>query len=176
MRDPRVDLVFSHNLARYVATGVDPNDAQRLIARIERWEDWCRVWSEEAARHEALAKEATDKGRAVTAAEAYVRAAIYYHCGKHLFSGHADDWRAAQESMVRCLCRGCAVPRSAAAAADVPLPRRRYTRMAAQAAGQRASAGRGPGAGARRLQGGAAPLGCAFIARGMAALTIDGPG
>ena len=76
---------FPHNLARYVATGVDPNDAQRLIARIERWEDWCRLWSEEAARHEALAKEAADKGRAVTAAEAYVRAAIYYHYGKHLF-------------------------------------------------------------------------------------------
>ena len=69
-RDPRVDLVFSHNLARYVATGVDPNDAQRLVARIERWEDWCRPWSEEAARHEALAEEAADKGRALTAAEA----------------------------------------------------------------------------------------------------------
>ena len=34
--DPQVDLVFLHNLARYVAIGVDPNDAQRLIARIER--------------------------------------------------------------------------------------------------------------------------------------------
>jgi hypothetical protein len=105
-RDPQVDLVVSHNLARYVATGVDPNDAQRLIARIERWEDWCRLWSEEAACHEALAKEAADKGRAVTAAEAYVRAAVYYHCGKHLFSGHADEWRAAHESVVRCYALG----------------------------------------------------------------------
>ena len=42
-RDPRVDLVFEHNLARYVATGIDPNDAQHLIGRIERWEDWCRL-------------------------------------------------------------------------------------------------------------------------------------
>ena len=24
--DPRVDLVFSHNMPRYEATGVDPND------------------------------------------------------------------------------------------------------------------------------------------------------
>ena len=64
------------------------------------------MWSEEAARHEALAKEATDKGRAVTAAEAYVRAAIYYHYGKHLFSGHADEWRAAHESVVRCYAAG----------------------------------------------------------------------
>src|ERR1700739_4541802 len=69
--DPQVALIFSHNLPRYIALGVDPNDGQRLIARIERWEDWCKLWSEEAARHEALAKEATEKGRAVTAAEAY---------------------------------------------------------------------------------------------------------
>ena len=31
-REPQIDLVFAHNLARYVAIGVDPNDAQRLIA------------------------------------------------------------------------------------------------------------------------------------------------
>src|ERR1700745_2126681 len=101
-RDPGVDLVFAHNLARYVATGVDPNDAQRLVARIERWEDWCRLWSEEAARHEALAKEPPARSRPRTAAEAYVRAAIYYHYGKHLFAGHADEWRAAHDRVVRC--------------------------------------------------------------------------
>jgi RND family efflux transporter MFP subunit len=71
-RDLQVDLVFSHNLARYVATGVDPKGAQRLIACIERWEDCCGRWSEEATRHEALAKEAADKGRTVSAAEAAV--------------------------------------------------------------------------------------------------------
>lgn len=57
-RDSQVDLIFSHNLPRYIAIGVDPNDAQRLKGRIERWEDWCRLWSEEAARHVALAQEA----------------------------------------------------------------------------------------------------------------------
>jgi hypothetical protein len=62
MRDPRVDLISLHNLPRYIAIGVDPNDAQRPLPRIERWEDWCRLWSEEAARHEALAKEAAYKG------------------------------------------------------------------------------------------------------------------
>jgi hypothetical protein len=35
----------------------------------------------------------------VTAAEAYVRAAIYYHYGKHLFSGRADEWRAARPAV-----------------------------------------------------------------------------
>jgi hypothetical protein len=68
-RDPRVDPA-AHNLARQVTTGIDPKDAQRLIDRVERWgwEDWCRFWSEESARHQKLAKEAADKGRAVSAA------------------------------------------------------------------------------------------------------------
>ena len=69
-RDPRGDLA-AHNLARQVATGIDPKDAQRLIDHVERWgwEDWCRFWSEDAARHQNLAKEAADKGRTVSAAE-----------------------------------------------------------------------------------------------------------
>jgi len=104
-RDPRVDLVFSHNLARYVATGVDPNDAQRLIVLIERWEDWCRLWSEEAARHEALAEEAADKGRALTAAEAYVRAAIYYHYGKQTCSSFMPASSASSWSVLSFSCR-----------------------------------------------------------------------
>ena len=175
-RDPQVDLVFSHNLARYVATGVDPNDAQRLIARIERWEDWCRLWSEEAARHEALAKEAMDKGRAVTAAEAYVRAAIYYHYGKHLFAGHADEWRAAHDSVVRCYAAG-------APGLDPPLQRLTFPYQGVQIPGWLCKPRKSarppvaillPGLDAckEELHAWAA----AFVARGVAALTVDGPG
>jgi len=57
-RDSQVALVLSHMTPRYLATGVDPNDLQRLVARIERWDDWCRIWCAEAARHENLAQEA----------------------------------------------------------------------------------------------------------------------
>lgn len=34
--DPQVNLIFSHFTPRYIATGVDPNDLNRLIARIDR--------------------------------------------------------------------------------------------------------------------------------------------
>jgi hypothetical protein len=34
-QDSTVALVFAHNTPRYLATGVDPNDLQRLMARIE---------------------------------------------------------------------------------------------------------------------------------------------
>ena len=68
-RDPRVDLA-SHNLTHQVATGIDPKNTQRPRAERWGWEDWCRFWSEEAARHPKLAKEAADNGRTVSAAEA----------------------------------------------------------------------------------------------------------
>ena len=176
MRDPQVDLVFSHNLPRYLAIGVDPNDAQRLIARIERWEDWCRLWSEEAARHEALAKQATDKGRTVTAAEAYVRAAIYYHCGKHLFAGHADEWQAAHDSVVRCYA-------AAAPTLDPPHERLTFPYQGVEIPGWlRKPRGRKCPSIAILLPGLDAckeelhPWAAAFVARGVATLTIDGPG
>jgi alpha-beta hydrolase superfamily lysophospholipase len=174
--DPQVALIFSHNLPRYVALGVDPNDGQRLIARIERWEDWCKLWSEEAARHEALAKEAAEKGRAVTAAEAYVRAAIYYHCSKHLFAGHADEWRAAHDSVVRCYAAG-------APGLDPPLQQLTFSYQGVEMPGWLRipqEAGRPPVAillpGLDACKEELHVWGAAFVARGIAALTIDGPG
>ncbi len=77
--DPQVDLIFSHFRPRYIATGVDPNDHDRLVARIDRWSDWCRIWCEEASRHEDRGKEAMAHQRLVTAGESFLRAAIYYH-------------------------------------------------------------------------------------------------
>src|SRR4051794_17465610 len=61
-RDPQVDLIFSHFIPRYEATGVDPNDLRALMPRITRWDDWCRLWCEEGARHETLGHEAAAKG------------------------------------------------------------------------------------------------------------------
>ena len=81
--DPQVDLIFSHFIPRYVATGVDPNDIQRLVARIDRWADWCRIWSEEAHRHELLGDEASAQGRSATAGEVRKLAAL----GSHLSRG-----------------------------------------------------------------------------------------
>jgi 2,6-dihydroxypseudooxynicotine hydrolase len=101
-REILVDLVLSHNTPRYLATGVDPNDFQRIVARVERWDDWCRVWSEEGARHERQGDEARERGRSVTATESYLRASIYFHYGKHLFAHDPDQYLGAHTRMLRC--------------------------------------------------------------------------
>jgi alpha-beta hydrolase superfamily lysophospholipase len=175
-RDPQVDLIFSHFLPRYEATGVDPNDLRKLMRSIDQWSDWCRGWSAEAARHEQLADEALAQGRTLTAAQAYVRAAIYYHYGKHLFADYPDEFREAHDAMLRCYTAG--VTRLPCPAEHVAFP---Y--QGSHLAGW-----------LRKPQGIARPPvavilpgldACkeelhvwaeAFIERGMAALTLDGPG
>lgn len=101
-RDAQVDLILAHFTPRYVATGVDPNDLNQIARRITRWDDWCRIWSDEAERHAQLAKEAAEENRKVTAAQANLRAAIYFHYGKHLFADHAEEYMKAHERMLAC--------------------------------------------------------------------------
>src|SRR5439155_771860 len=65
-------------------------------------------WSTEAARHEQLAAEARARGRQVTATEASLRAAIYYHYAKHLFADRPDEYRQAHERMLACYAAAAA--------------------------------------------------------------------
>jgi 2,6-dihydroxypseudooxynicotine hydrolase len=176
MRDPQVDLIFSHFIPRYEATGVDPNDLRALMPRIERWADWCRMWSEEGARHEALANEALAKELRLTAAEAFVRAAIYYHYGKHLFADRADEFRQAHDAMLRCYSKGAPM-------LEPPIERVEFAFDGVAMAGwlrKPCGVSRPPVAiilpGLDACKEELHAWAVAFVDRGMAALTLDGPG
>jgi 2,6-dihydroxypseudooxynicotine hydrolase len=100
--DPRVDLTFSLFKPRYIQTGVDPFDLERMVERIDRWEDWCAIWSDEANKHELQAGEARARGLQVTEAECSLRAAIYYHYAKHYFLVDQEQYARAHNNMLRC--------------------------------------------------------------------------
>jgi dienelactone hydrolase len=175
-RDPQVDLIFSHFIPRYEATGVDPNDLRALMLRIAQWSDWCALWSAEAARHETLADEALAAGFRLTAAEAYVRAAIYYHYGKHLFADRPDEFRRAHDAMLRCYS-------AAAPMFDPPIERVEFPYQGTFMAGwlrKPRGATRPPVAivlpGLDACKEELHAWAEAFVARGLAALTLDGPG
>jgi 2,6-dihydroxypseudooxynicotine hydrolase len=104
--DKRVAAATAHWAARFVANGTSYPDFQATMARITRWDDWCREWGGTARHYEELAEGAEAAGRTVTAGEAWRRAALCWHWGKFVFTDHPEEQRAAHERTVACFRRG----------------------------------------------------------------------
>jgi 2,6-dihydroxypseudooxynicotine hydrolase len=101
-KDPRVEAAIAHWAPRFVANGVPLADFQEVTAACERWEDWCRLWSERAAIHEALGAAALAEDHRLSAAGHYTRAAICYHFGKFLFVIDPEQMKRAHMKAVEC--------------------------------------------------------------------------
>jgi pimeloyl-ACP methyl ester carboxylesterase len=176
MPDARVQAAIDHWAPRFIAMGVDYNDFVRTTGRIERWEDWLAGWSEMAGEHLELARQAESSGRSRSAGEAYLHAALCLHFGKFVWVLDADLHREATERAIAAMAR-------AHAHLD-PTAERVETRLdgALMAANLRWPAGGAP-----------APLVLlipgldstkeeffhwenVFLTRGMATLSMDGPG
>jgi 2,6-dihydroxypseudooxynicotine hydrolase len=106
--DKQVQEAFYHWMPRFIANNVDYSDLQRIKARLESWDDWRRVWSEAGAEHEALAEAAVEAGHPITGAEAYKRAAIYYHFANAIFYRDKAQKQAAHRQKLACFAK--AVP------------------------------------------------------------------
>jgi 2,6-dihydroxypseudooxynicotine hydrolase len=118
--DARVAAAAAHWASRFAANGTDYGDIQATLARITRWEDWCREWGRTAARYEELARGAEASGNRQTAAGAWRRAALAWHWGKFAFTDHPGEQRAAHERAVACYRR--AAPSLAPPAELVAIP------------------------------------------------------
>lgn len=85
MPDPRVESAIAHWAPRMTTQGIDLNDFTRTTARIETWDDWLGEWVRTGELHLELAREAEAEGRARTAGEAFVRAALCFHFAKYVW-------------------------------------------------------------------------------------------
>jgi len=81
----RVQLAAHHWRPRFVANGIDVNDFDETVARTTEWKDWAPNWRTVGRMHEALGDDAGRLGRPLSAAQAYQRAAWCYHLGKFLW-------------------------------------------------------------------------------------------
>lgn len=75
-------------LPRMLGSGVDYNDAIKVISDMKDVSDWLRGWEAAGARHEARGDTALVAGNKVTAGEAFFRAAISFHTGQ---AGNVED-------------------------------------------------------------------------------------
>ena len=101
--DARVQAAIDHWAPRFVQAGVDVNEFQTTTAGIERWEDWLDAWCEVADAHAERAREAESAARRITAGDAWLRAAVAYHFAKFVWVLDAGRSRAAAERAVEAL-------------------------------------------------------------------------
>ncbi len=81
----RVQLAAHHWQPRFVANGIDVNDFESVLSRTIEWADWGPNWRAMGGVHETLGDEAASKGHTISATAAYQRAAWCYHLGKFLW-------------------------------------------------------------------------------------------
>ncbi len=177
MADERVQAAIRNWAGRFIANGIDYNDFARTTAAVERWDQWLPRWTETAEVHVALAERAAAAGHERSAGEAYAQAAITYHFSKFVWVLDPERNRRNTEAAVRCLY-----------AAHERLDPTAERVEAAMDGGTVA-------ANLRRPRGAQAPVPLVilipgldstkeeffiwesvFLARGMATLSLDGPG
>jgi 2,6-dihydroxypseudooxynicotine hydrolase len=103
--DPRVQAAIDHWAPRIITAGVDYNDFVRTTSRIERWEDWLDAWTAIAEEHLELAEDAESAGRSRSAGEAYLHAAICLHFAKFVWVLDANAHRTATERAVAAMAK-----------------------------------------------------------------------
>ncbi|MGZ6388233.1 MAG: alpha/beta hydrolase family protein [Ktedonobacterales bacterium] len=105
-QDERVRIAISHWAPRFVSNGVDLSDFNATLARIRTWSQWLTEWAKTARGYEDLAQEAERRGRALTAAEAWRRAALCWHFGKFVFMEDPELALTAQRRLAEDYQRG----------------------------------------------------------------------
>jgi len=80
----RLLSVVEHWLPRIEVAGIPSLTARAIIDRAGTWDDWLKTWEEEGDRHQKMGDEALKLGRALTAGEAFSRASLLYHFGQFM--------------------------------------------------------------------------------------------
>lgn len=176
MPDARVQAAVDHWAPRFVQAGVDYNDFLRTIERIDDWEGWLDAWVALGDEHAGYAREAEAAARARTAGEAWARAAVAYHFAKFVWVLDEGRARAASDSAIDALRSAHRLLDPTAERIEIPFEGSRLV------------------ANLRRPEGNGRPpfvvlipgldstkeefflLENVFLARGLATLSLDGPG
>ncbi len=179
--DSRVNAAISHWAPRFIANGIDYSDFVAVTSRIDAWDSWCAQWSAAGAVHEQLGRTAlagTDGvGSGLAAGAHLARAAVYYHFAKFMFVDDLDQMRVAHQAAVRCLRD--AMPHLEPPGERVEIP---FDGSVIAGILRRPAGGPGPHPvvvlipGLDSAKEEFRPTEDVFLSRGLATLSVDGPG
>jgi dienelactone hydrolase len=171
--DARVQAAIDHWAPRFVQAGVDYNDFVATTSRISTWDEWLDAWRRNGDMHAALADEAASR---ITAGEAWARATVAYHFAKFVWVVDPERSRAAADEAVAAMAKTHDFLDPEAERVEVPLDGGRVV------ANLRRPPGEGqsplvllvPGLDSTKEE--FFRLENVFLDRGMATLSMDGPG
>jgi len=174
--DDRLATAISHWAPRFTTNGVTAGDFERITSGLASWDGWCAAWSEVAAEHERLGRDALAAGRDYSAGAHLSQAAVYYHFAKFLFVNDLDQMRTAHRKAVACLTDALPLLDPPGRRVEIPFGGSRLAGIL------RLPAGEGPHPVMIMIPG----LDSAkeelrsteelFLERGIATLSVDGPG
>ena len=120
MADQRIEAARANWVARFVSAGVPVSDFLQVTGGIERWDEWCAAWCAQAAIHEEVGREALGAGRFISAGQHLGTAAVCYHFAKFMFVNDMAQLRAAHQKAVEC--RTLALPHLSPPGERVSIP------------------------------------------------------
>ena len=103
MADARVTAAIAHWAGRFIANGIDYNDFARTTQAIERWDQWLDAWTQTARMHLGLAEAAESGGHRLSAGQAYARAAVSFHFSKFVWVLDPERNRANTDAAIAAL-------------------------------------------------------------------------
>lgn len=120
MPDVKIQTAIQNWLPRFISQGVEYHDFVRTTARVLTWDDWCREWSAAGDAHVSRARSAEIRHHRVSAGEAYIAAALAYHFGKFLFDDHPQEHAAAHRKSIDAYARGLKLLDPTAERVEIP--------------------------------------------------------
>jgi len=174
--DEDVASAIAHWAPRFTVNGVTVADFQRITAGLDRWSQWCQAWSAVAAEHADLGEAASSQGRELSAAGHFAQASVYYHFAKFVFVDDLAQMKTAHAQAVACHTRALPHMTPPGSRLEIPFEAGRLVGIL------RRPAGTGPHPTVILLPGldstkeELQSTEDTFLARGLATLSVDGPG
>lgn len=164
-------------MPRLFAAGVDHNDMQELLTRIERIDDWPREWERLAEERLSLGEQALAAGRLVSAGAAFQAAALHFHFAQFVYFADRAEKQRLQRSQSAAYLRAAPYLRPPAQRIEVPFEGIGFAgnlRLPAGAERPAPCVLLNPGADSTKEE--FHNLENEFLARGLATFSYDGPG
>lgn len=120
MDDERLEAMYRRFSWRITSNYVSAWELEQIRAEVSEYEQWCATWSRWAESHIARGDRALEKGRDLTAGDAFVRAGLFFHWGSFLFAHDLAQLRAGLEGAARCFAKAAPLVRPPMELLEVP--------------------------------------------------------